>query len=147
MAITLKLYSNAPLSLLLDKLGDLSGETTLKCALCTNAYTFDQDNHDFFDDITNELPTANGYTAGGKIMTTTNPTVTARVTTFDCADTQWANASFTARYAIIYDYTGGAAATNALIACVDFDGDKTPENGTFKIAWNASGIFSFTVSA
>ena len=146
MAVTLKLYSNAPLSLLLDKMGDLSGETTLKCALCTSTYTPDQDAHNFFDDITNEV-VGTGYTAGGKIMTTTNPTVTGRVTTFDCADTQWTSSTITARYAIIYDYTGGTAATNALIAWVDFDGDKSTENGTFKIAWNASGLLTFTVAA
>ena len=37
---------------------------TIKIALCTSSYTPNIDTHDFFDDITNELSTASGYTAG-----------------------------------------------------------------------------------
>jgi len=145
VAVSIKLYSHFPYSLLLNKLGDLSSETTLKCALCTSSYTPNQDDHDFFDDITNEV-SGTGYTAGGKIITTTNPTISGKVTTFDAADVSWTNSTITARYAIIYDYTGGSDATNALVAYIDFGEDKSSENGTFQLTWNASGIFTFTVA-
>ena len=147
MAVSIHLYSNFPVTLLTDKLGDLSGETTLKCLLTTSTYTPSQDNHDYHSDITNELAAAGNYSTGGEIMTTTTVGATARVTTFDATDTQWTSASFTARYAVIYDYTGGSSATNALVGYIDFGEDKTVENGTFKLAWNGSGILTVTVAA
>ena len=146
MAVTTKLYSNFPLTLMTDKLGDMSGETTLKCMLCTSSYTPSQDDHDYHDDVTNEVSGA-GYTAGGKIMTATNPSISGRVTSFDAADVVWSSSTITARYAVIYDYTGGASGTNALVALVDFGEDKSSENGTFRLTFNASGIFTFTVAA
>ena len=45
---------------------------TIKVALVTSGYTFDA-GHQFFSDITNELSTAGGYTAGG--ATITSPTI------------------------------------------------------------------------
>ena len=145
MAVTIHLYSNFPLTLLTNKLGDLSGETTLKVMLCTSTYTPSQDNHDYKDDITNEI-TGTGYTATGMIMTTTTVATSARVTTFDATDTEWTSSSLTARYAVIYDYTGGSDPARALVGYVDFGADKTSENGTFKLQWNGSGIFTITVA-
>jgi hypothetical protein len=146
MAVSFHMYSHFPLTLLTDKLGDLSGETTLKCMLCTSSYTPSQDDHDYKDDVDNEV-SGTGYSAGGAIMTTTNPTTAARVTTFDCADTAWSSSTITARYAVIYDYTGGSDGTDALVAYVDFGEDKSSENGTFQLTWNASGLFTITVAA
>ncbi|WP_020160511.1 hypothetical protein [Methylobacter marinus] len=43
----------------------------IKVALCTSAYVPDAALHEFFDvSVTNELATANGYTAGGIALTT-----------------------------------------------------------------------------
>ena len=147
MAVTIHLYSNFPVTLLTGKLGDLSGETTLKCLLCTSTYTPSQDDHNYHDDITNEVAAAGNYSTGGEIITTTTVGATARVTTFDAADTQWTSSTITARYAVIYDYTGGSSATNALVCYIDFGENKTSENGTFKLQWNGSGIFTVTVAA
>ncbi len=147
MAVTIHMYSKFPVTLMTDKLGDLSGETTLKCLLCTSAYTPSQDNHDYHDDITNEVAAAGNYSTGGVIMTTTTVGATARVTTVDAANTTWASSTITARYAVIYDYTGGTSGTNALVLYVDFGEDKSSEGGTFEIQWNASGIFTITVAA
>ena len=147
MAVTIKMYSNFPYNLLLNKYGDFAGETTLKCMLCTSTYTPSQDNHDFHDDVTNECAATGNYVTGGNIMTTTNPTISGRVTSFDAADTAWASSTITARYAVIYDYTGGSSATNVFVAYVDFGEDKSSENGTFQLTWNASGIFTMTVAA
>jgi hypothetical protein len=42
----------------------------IKLALVTSTYSADFTNHEFFDvDVTNELPTLNGYTAGGFSLT------------------------------------------------------------------------------
>jgi hypothetical protein len=59
--------------------------------------------------ITNELTTANGYTATG--ASAASPTITGggatSTITFDCADVSWtaSGAGFTARAAVLYDNT------------------------------------------
>lgn len=115
---------------------------TIKVALVTSSYTPDQDAHDFFDDVTNEV-VGTGYTAGG--ATLGSAAVTADNTdnegVFDAADTSWTTATITARAAVIYKSTG-TASTSALIAYVDFGSDKISTAGTFTIAWNAEGILN-----
>lgn len=144
MAVTHELYSNFPHLLLEDKLAGSILSQTIKVALVTSGYTYNQDTHDYFDDITNEV-SGTGYTAGGATLATKTCTVSGQVTTFDAADTEWTSSTITARGAVIY-YASGVATTSLLISFVNFGEDKSTDNGTFKISWNASGIFSITVS-
>lgn len=115
---------------------------TIKVALVTSSYTPDQDVHDFFDDVTNEV-SGTGYTAGG--ATLGSAAVTADNTdnegVFDAADTSWTTATITARAAVLYKSTG-TASTSALIAYIDFGADKTSTAGTFTITWNSEGILN-----
>jgi hypothetical protein len=74
----------------------------------------------------NEVPTGNGYTAGGETMTgvtisteTTGPN--AGTVYVDFADVSWPGANFVARGALIYNETQG----NASVAVLDFGSDKT----------------------
>lgn len=113
--------------------GDLQS-VTVKCALVTSSYTFSKD-HDYFDDITNEVAAGGGYTAGGD-------TVTVTVTDDDANDrvdislgeAQWTTATITARAAVYYVDTGGAASTDWLIAYIDFGSDQTSTAGTFTLS-------------
>ena len=120
---------------------DLAADT-IKVALTTSSYTPDQDAHDFFDDITNEV-TGTGYTADG--ATLANPAVTIDDTdnegVFDADDTAWTDSTITARYAIIYKDTG-TPATSPLIAAIDFGTDKISTAGTFTIQWATEGILN-----
>lgn len=113
---------------------------TIKVALATSAYTPNQDTHDYFDDVTNEV-VGTGYTAGG--ATLASPTVTLDTANdrvdFDAADTSWTTSTITARYGIIYKSTG-TASTSPLIGIIDFGSDQISSAGTFLIQWNASGI-------
>jgi hypothetical protein len=145
MAVSAKFYGNAFVSAFNKKI-DFDSDT-IKVALCTSSYTPDQDAHDFFNDITNEV-TGTGYTAGGATLTSASITYTgaSNVLKLDGDDTSWASSTITARYAIIYDATPGTAATNPLIAYVDFGADVTSTAGTFTISWDAAGIASVTVS-
>jgi hypothetical protein len=120
---------------------------TIKVALATSSYTPDQDTHDFFNDVTNEI-TGTGYTAGGATLGTKTLAYTAgsNLITADAADTSWTTSTLTARYAVIYDSTPGTAATNPLISYVDFGADVSSTASTFQITWDSAGIFTITVA-
>jgi hypothetical protein len=146
MAITAKLFCKAVLSML-NKEIDWAADTH-KVALCTSTFTPNQDTMDYYNDLTNELTTTGGYTAGG--ATLGSPTITLDADTniikLDAADTTWSAATFTFRYAVIYDSTPGSDATNPIIGYVDFGADVGSTGADFTIQWNASGIFTFTVA-
>lgn len=118
---------------------DLSANT-IKVALVTSTYSPSADNHDFFNDITNEV-VGTGYTAGGATLAskTTTQDNTDDEAVFDAADVTWTTSSITARAAILYEYTG-VTSTSPLIAYIDFGADKTSDGGTFQITFNAEGI-------
>lgn len=145
MAVTAKMYSNFPHLLLEDKLAGSILTQTIKVALVTSIYTFNQETHDYFDDITNEV-SGSGYTAGGATLASKTCTEATRVTKFDAADVEWTSSTITARGAVIY-YDSGTGSTSLLLIYIDFGEDKSSENGTFKIQFNASGIFTITVPA
>ena len=115
---------------------------TIKVALVTSTYVADQDVHDFFNDITNEV-VGTGYTAGG--ATLGSKTVTQDNTdnegVFDAADTVWATSTITARGAVIYKSTG-TASTSALINYIDFGSDKSSSGGDFTVTWHAEGLIN-----
>ena len=120
---------------------------TIKCSLHTVTYVPDQDAHDYFNDATNELSTAGGYTAGGttlgsKTLTYDTATNEARL---DAADAQWTSASFTARIAVVRKDTG-TATTSHLMGYVDFGGDETVSSGTFTIQWDTTGVLKITAA-
>lgn len=115
---------------------------TIKVALVTSSYTPDQDTHEDFADVTNEV-SGTGYTAGGAELA--NKAVTADNTdnegVFDADDVSWADSTITARGAIVYKSTG-IAANDLLICYIDFTEDKVSSGGTFSIAWAAEGILN-----
>lgn len=117
---------------------------TIKVALTTSAYTPNQDTHDFFDDITNEV-TGTGYTAGGVTLTTktTAYDTASNETRLDADDAIWATSSLTARYAVVYKSTG-TASTSPLLGYVDFGGDQTTSAADFTIQWDATGVLKIT---
>jgi len=76
-----------------------------------------------------------GYTAGGNTLvisqypTSGNNQYAVPTAFISFQNTSWANASFTARAALIYNVTQG----NKSIAVLDFGSDKTVINDTFQI--------------
>lgn len=115
---------------------------TIKVALVTSTYTVDQDVHDNFDDITNEV-VGTGYTAGGATLASVTVTVdnTDNEGVFDAADVTWSTSTITARGAVVYKSTG-TASTSKLICFLDFTSDKTSTAGDFVIQWGAEGILN-----
>lgn len=122
---------------------------TIKVALLTNAYTPDQDAHNYFDDVsTYEVSGATGYTSGGASLTNKTNTYTGSTNTIvlDADDTTWSSSTITARYAVIYDASPSTNATRPLIGYVDFGSDQSSSNGNFTITWDATGIVRVTVA-
>lgn len=142
MAVTHELYSNFPHLLLEDKLGGSILSQTIKVSLHTSSYTYNQDTDDYWDDADNEV-SGTGYTHEGATLTSPTCTVSGQVTTFDAADTSWTSSAVTASQAVVY-YCSGTDSTGLLISRVDFDGNKTTDNGTFQLQWHASGLFTIT---
>jgi len=101
----------------LDYDQDLLSTNTFAVQLHTSAYTPDAANHNFQDDLTNELPTANGYTVGGITLASKTWIRAGSTKTFDSDNPVWAAAggSLTARRWVIVDTTPGTPSTNTLI--------------------------------
>ena len=82
-----------------------------------------------------EVPNGNGYTTGGQALTIdVSPTSGNNSSSVPTAyvsftNSSWASATFTARGALIYNYTQG----NKSVAVLDFGADKTVSNDTFVI--------------
>jgi hypothetical protein len=126
---------------LMKKSIDLVNDT-IKIALVTSAYTPNQDTHDFFDDVTNEVGASGTYSAGGGTLTTTvSQDDTDNEGVFDATDISFTTATITARGAVIYKSTG-TASTSPLICYIDFGADKSSTAGTFAIVFAAEGILN-----
>ena len=109
-----------------------SSPDTFKIALYTGAAAINQTTTVY---TTSNEVVGTGYTAGGNTLTiSTSPTSgnnnsgtpTAYIS---FANSTWANATFTARAALIYNVTEG----NKSVAVLDFGADKTVNNDTFQI--------------
>jgi len=83
---------------------------------------------------TNEV-VGTGYTAGGNTLTISvsptsgNNSLAVPTAFVSFVNSSWANATFTARAALIYNSTQG----NKAVAVLDFGSDKTVNNDTFQI--------------
>ena len=148
MAVTTKWYGLGAKAMVMgDIIWKQAAGSTLKVVLCTSTYSPNQDTHDFYNDVTNELATANGYTSGGETLTKSDPTYDAGTNEIrmDAADVTWANSTLTARYAVIYKDTGDSS-TSPLLAYVDFGEDKSSSAGNFTLQWAATGVLKITAS-
>jgi hypothetical protein len=121
---------------------------TIKVALLTNAYTPNQDTHNYYDDVSGNEVSGTGYTGGG--VTLTNKTNTyngaSNVIVLDADDVTWSSSTITARYAVVYDASPATNATKPLIGYVEFGSDQSSSNGNFTITWDATGIVRITVA-
>lgn len=145
MAVSAKLYGKVFIAMANKEID--WADDNFKVMLCTSSYTPSQA-HDYKDDITNEI-SGTGYTAGGAAIDLTTPTYdtgTGVLSFNGPATTQWTTATFTARYAVIYDDSPATDATKPLIGYVDFGSDQSPSAGTMTITWTNSKVATLTVS-
>jgi hypothetical protein len=118
---------------------------TIKLMLTTSAYTPNRGTDQYKSSVTNEV-SGTGYTATGTTITGMGNSIASNVYTITGANASWPGATFTARYAVLYDATPATDATRPLIGYVDFQTDQSPSNGTLSVTWNASGIGTVTDS-
>jgi len=147
MAITQAMCSSfkAELMLAVHDFRNTGGDT-FKIALYTSSATIDANTTAYSS--SNEA-TGTNYTAGGVSLTNTGVNVTninANTGTgfTDFSDATFANATITARGALIYNSTPSAngvsntALTNAAVCVLDFGSDKTSTDGDFTIIFPAN---------
>ncbi len=94
----------------------------------------------------NEVSTAGGYTANGETIGSTSYSEADGVATFDGDNvtlTQDASGFTDGYWGIIYD---DDEAGDAAIGFVDLGGPVSEQAGPIAINWNASGIFTVTIS-
>jgi len=119
---------------LMNKEVDLEGDT-IYVSLYDNSHSFTATDTTYT--TTNELATAGNYTQGGSALA--GKAVTEAATTkWDGTDIAWANGTFTAYHAVLWDST----AANSLICSIDFGGAQTVAAATFTIQWDAAGIIT-----
>jgi hypothetical protein len=118
----------------------------IKVALVTSSYTPAQATDQFWSTPQANEITGTGYTAGGAALTSVSITDTSNVWTLSAANTTWTTATFTARYAIVYDSTPGTAATDPLIGYVDFGANQSPSGVNFSINWSSGQVLTITAT-
>jgi hypothetical protein len=106
---------------------------TFYMMLVTSSYTPDKDTHEDRADVTNEV-SGSGYSTGGQsvTVTVTQDNTNDRIDV-DFADVTWSSSTITAAAAVVYKSTG-AAATDLLVAYLDFGGDTSSNNGDFVVS-------------
>lgn len=115
---------------------------TFKVMLLANTYTFDTDAHAARSDVSSHEVTGTGYTAGGIALgsnTWTQDNSNNR-TAFDAADPSFATVTLTARYAVVYK-NSGTAATDWIVAVINFGADQVIAGINFELTLNAAGLF------
>lgn len=129
------------------KLGIITGDVDLVndsiFVALLDSYTPDLNAHQFLSDVNGtELANGNGYSTGGeevegKAVSLNNVDNRGE---FSCNNVTWANASFTARYAVVYKDKGNPI-TSPVLFYVDFGENKTANNGNFTLVWHPQGTF------
>ena len=149
MAVQNELFARFPVNL---GGGDVAGDgpmdllsDTIKQTLHTSTWTPNQTTNEVKADATNELSTANGYTAGGVTLASKTYAAASLTTTFDAADTGWTlTGAITFRHSPLWDDTPTAPA-DPLILNLDTGGDQTLSTD-IAFVWGASGIWTITVA-
>ncbi len=143
MAVTISVYNHTT-ARFADGTNDVTN--TYKVKLLTVA-TFDATHASLAATGGTEAATGTGYTAGGQSLSgVAVTTVTTNDAKFDANDLAWSASGgpITASYGILYN---DSHVDDLPVAFIDFDGSQSAGAGTqFIIVWNASGIFTWTVT-
>jgi hypothetical protein len=121
------------------------GTDTFYIMLLDSGHTPDLANHDKRNDVEGDEVSGTGYTAGGQELASDSWTLDGANdrSLFDAANAEWDPVTFTnGRYAVIYKRRGGASSADELVCIIDLDANYSPSAQTFRINFNATGIFA-----
>ena len=102
-----------------------------KLALYTSAASFTSATTVYTS--TNEVANTGQYTTGGGTLVNISPLVSSGVAFIDFADLSFTGVTLTAAGCLIYNTSN----SNAVVAVLDFSGDKTATAGTFTVQFPA----------
>ena len=113
---------------------------TINIALMDSSHSFSADDENWDDVSANEI-SGTGYTAGGVALASkaVDDKDTDDAAYLDAGDAKWAGAILSAYHAVIY-YDSGVAGTSKLICSIDFGAEKTADNATFTVTFDAKGF-------
>lgn len=119
----------------------------VKVSIHTNTYAPNQDTHDFFDDVTNEVSGTN-YSAGGSALANQLLSRASGVVTFDADDVVWtqSGAGFSTGRKFVIRRNSGASATSRLFSVITADADVGNVSGDLTLAFSASGIATWSTT-
>ena len=109
-----------------------SGGDTFKIALYTGSIGAVYTTASTVVSGTNEVSTGGGSNYTRQSLSSQAVASSTAVASVDFGDSTWSSATFTAAFAAIYNDT---ATGDPLVVVLDFGGDKTCTNGTFKITY------------
>ena len=120
--------------------------TPIYCSLVSNTYIVDVDTHVYRSSLT-DIVTPSNFTA---FFALSSPLVTTSATNnqgvLDASDILMANVTFgtSVRACVLWASTPQGAASDPLIAYIDFTTDQSVTAGTFQIQWASGGILALT---
>lgn len=140
MAITVTGYGQGFLAAL--KAGiDFDG-ATYKFSKHTATYAPDRDAHDFQNDLTNVLSTANGYAEKTLTLASLSYDAASDQVRWDFDDISYTyTADQTWRYGVVWIDTAGASTTDPLMFLMDWGSSQTVQ-GVYNLTFDTAGLFA-----
>lgn len=117
----------------------------IQVALLTSTYTFSAA-HNIYGDLTNELTTTGGYTAGGQAIASlalAQATAVANLTGNSVVWTASGGGIAAFRYAVAYINATVGGIVKPLLFAIDNNGSDVPATtapNTLSVVWNATGV-------
>lgn len=124
---------------------DLNGGATIKAVPLASGYTFDQDAHDFANDLTNEITTGglNRKTLTGCTVAYNSGT---NVLSWTFTAFTWTGVTTTTLRQVAYILDTGSDATSRIIKVDTYDVDKSASGNDVTVTASAGGAATITVS-
>ncbi len=120
---------------------------TVTLALVTSSYTYSAAHTVWADASANEVANGAGYTTNGAALGSPTVTYSGSTATFDASDVTWSSLTKTFRGGVLYLNDTVNAIVKPVILYILFDStpaDITISGADFTVAWNASGILTFS---
>lgn len=147
MAITVVAFGQGLLAGM--KAGQDMDGCTYKLQLHTSTFAPDVDVMDFQNDLTNEVATASGYTAGGVTLATnslTYDTASDQIRWDWTVDPTWTfSAGVSWQYGVVLNSTPGTSATNNLMFLLNWGSTQTV-SGVYTITIDPTGLYAIDVT-